>query len=423
MHIKLLNFLINNVAFTIILSLGILLRILWIINVPTIPVSDFKLYYEGAASIVNGTGYLIYGYPSAYEPIGYPMFLAMLFKIFGVNVLIGKIANLFLASISLMLMYLIAKISFKKDLPALISMLLLAILPLHIMYTSVLSTEIIFTAFLLAIAYLIMLSKNKMWKYIVLGILLGLSSLIKPYMMVFQFAIFTLELIEIKDVKRCLTHFLLITVFMVITISPWTIRNYVVFHKLIPISTNGGYNLYVNNNPYANGSWQDPFKIPDSPLLSYKHTSDDFWDEVKVDEAGKKYAFNWIVHNPVSFAKVGLEKLNNVFIKYDDGYWSTMKLESNKVLSSAAMLSQINKVIHLVTMLFVFTFIILLIFNLIVHKTLDHLTLVLLMNLSFYILITFLFEGQPRYLFPLWPLFILCICHSFMYIKKGLPCK
>ena len=423
MHNKLLNFLINNLAFIIILSLGILLRILWIINIPTIPVSDFKLYYEGAASIAKGSGYLIYGYPSAYEPIGYSMFLALLFKIFGTNILIGKVANLFLASISLIFIYLIAKISFKKELFALISMLLLAVLPLHIMYTSVLSTEIIFTTFLLAVTYLIMLPKSKMWKYIVLGVLLGLSSLIKPYMMVFQFAIFTLELIEIKNVKRCLAHFLLITVFMVITISPWTIRNYSLFHKLIPISTNGGYNLYVNNNPYANGSWQDPFKIPESPLLSYKHISDDFWDEVKVDEAGKKYAFKWIVHNPADFAKVGFKKLDNVFIKYDDGYWSTMKLENNKILSSAAVFSSINKIIHLITMLFVFAFIFLLILRLIVKRTLDHLSLVLLMNITFYILITFVFEGQPRYLFPLWPLFILCICHSVMYIKKGLPCK
>lgn len=407
------KFITENLLFTIILCLGIFLRIIWIYNVPTIPVSDFKLYYNGALSIANGSGYLIYGCHSAYEPIGYPLFLAVLFKFFGSNILVGKIANIFLASASLVFIYLITKISLNKQFPALISMLLLAVLPLHIMYTSVLSTEVIFTAFLLVITYLIMLSNTKAIKYILLGILLGLTSLIKPYMMVFQFAILTLELIETKNIKRCFFNFLIISSFMVITIAPWTVRNYIVFHKLIPISTNGGYNLYVNNNPYANGSWQNPFKIPNSPLMIYKHTSDDFWDEVKVDEAGKKYAFNWIIHNPYSFAKIGLKKLDNVFIKYDDGYWSTMKLENSKSFPYAAMLGKVNKGIHLVTMFFIGAFLFILIFKVFSHKSLDHLSLVLLMNIAFYVLITFVFEGQPRYLFPLWPLFIICICYTF----------
>lgn len=420
---KLYKLVSNNLPFIVILSLGIILRILWILFVPTIPVSDFKLFFKGAESIANGSGFLIYGYHSAYEPIGYPIFLAILFKIFGINILVGKIANIFLASISLIFIYLIAKISFKKELPALISMFLLAVLPLHIMYTSVLSTEILFTTLLLAVTYLIMLSNKKINKYILLGILLGLSSLIKPYMMVFQFAILTLELIEKTNMRRCLINFLVITVFIVITISPWTFRNYTVFHKVIPISTNGGYNLYVNNNPFANGSWQDPFKIPNSPLLVYKHSSDDFWDEVKVDEVGKKYALNWIVHNPINFVKIGLNKLNNVFIKYDDGYWSTMKLENNEELSCAPILSQINKIIHLVTLLFIIIFAFILIIKIIAYKSLDHMSLVLLMNIAFYILITFVFEGQPRYLFPLWPLFIICICYSFIYIKRRLLCN
>lgn len=413
--LKLINeFIYKNALFFIILSLGIFLRILWIINVPTMPVSDFNLYYQAAESIANGTGFRVYGYLSAYEPIGYPAFLALVFKIFGSNILTGKIANIFLAAISLIFTYLITKTALGKKNIALWAMFLLAVLPLHILYTSTLCTEIIFTAVFMAVTFLITLQNKNRPIYILLGILLGILSLIKPYMMVYQFAFFTLELIEIKNIKKCIKNLLVISIFMALIICPWAIRNYTVFNKIIPVSTNGGYNLYVNNNPAANGSWQDPFKIPSSPLLVYKHSEDKFWDEVKVDEIGKKYAYNWIIHNPLNFCKIGFMKLSNVFIKYDNGYWSVNKLENNKTFKYTAILSNINKNIHKFTFFILCMFLITSFYDLIVKKYIEHLPLIIIMNLSFYILITFVFEGQPRYLFPLWPLFIISFCYLLL---------
>lgn len=51
---------------------------------------------------------------------------------------------------------------------------------------------------------------------------------------------------------------LLLYLATVVTITPWAIRNWRVHHEVIPISTNGGINLYIGNNPYATGKYLWP---------------------------------------------------------------------------------------------------------------------------------------------------------------------
>jgi len=407
----------DNKWFLLIILIGICLRGLWIKCVPTLPVSDFLLYHKGAISMLQGSGFRIYGYLSAYEPIGYPALLALIYKIFGVNILIAKLANLVLSTGSMILVYFIVKKSLKSNTIALCAMVLIAILPLNIVYTSVLSTEITFTAFYLVVIYMMLLRNKKISGYILLGIILGILSLIKPYMMVFQFVVFMLEVVDTRKLKKPFVNLIIITVFMGITIVPWTIRNYRVFNKVIPISTNGGYNLYVNNNPFATGAWQNPFKIPQSPLAKYKHSEDSFWDEVKVDEEGKKLAYNWIINNPSKFISLGFIKLKNTFITPDGGEWATLNQADNKSFKYVDLVRSVNSKIHSGTIWFVIIYFAILLIKLIRTRTIEILHIIIILNLAFYFAITFVFEGQPRYLFPLWPVFIIIICYVFWFLK------
>ena len=42
-----------------------------------------------------------------------------------------------------------------------------------------------------------------------------------------------------------------------------TIKNYKAFGKAFPISYNGGYTLYINNNSEnVRGTWMNAFKVP-----------------------------------------------------------------------------------------------------------------------------------------------------------------
>ena len=85
-----------------------------------------------------------------------------------------------------------------------------------------------------------------------------------------------------------------------LTISPWIIRNYVIFKKFIPISTNGGINFYMGNNPDANGAflwrlpkgleWPNYRKISDRKILNSL--------EITICERGYRDGIKFILDNP-----------------------------------------------------------------------------------------------------------------------------
>lgn len=402
----------NYIPLIFIMLLSLTLRLIWIKYVPTVPVSDFLQYYNGAVSMVQGNGYRNYGHISAYEPVGYSLFLTTLYFFFGTSIIVGKFANLALSLIGLVFIYLIVKRCFNEKL-AYICALLYAILPLNILYTSVLSTEIIFTTLFIILNYLILRKDEITYSNILIGVLLGVLTLIKPYMLIYQMCIFLLEIIKFKSLKLPLKNLLLITGILIVTISPWTIRNYFVFHKLIPVSTNGGYNLYINNNPDAIGAWRDPSEIHGSIILKYKDKNDNFWDEVKVDEEGKKYAFQWIIHNPLSFAKLGTTKVKNTFFTSDSGFWSTSFLANNKTFQYTNLLRKFNSRIQFFTIIIMSIYFITIVLKILLKKLRNtYIHQIITINILFFLAITFIFEGQPRYLFPLWPIFIIASVYT-----------
>ncbi len=89
---------------------------------------------------------------------------------------------------------------------------------------------------------------------------------------------------------------------MCMIIAPWTYRNYKNFNLLIPISYNGGYVLFINNNDNnKNGAWMQIANI-------------DISDKLK--KQFKKYNFNYrtIVEDEVDQVMLKPE-LNDLFKK------------------------------------------------------------------------------------------------------------
>jgi hypothetical protein len=41
---------------------------------------------------------------------------------------------------------------------------------------------------------------------------------------------------------------------MILVLAPWTVRNYQLFHRVVPVAQSAGYNLWKGFNPYTNGS-------------------------------------------------------------------------------------------------------------------------------------------------------------------------
>ncbi len=98
---------------------------------------------------------------------------------------------------------------------------------------------------------------------------------------------------------------LLATVVSLGILAPWTIRNYLVLDRLVPISSNGGFNFWRGNNALTTGS---PWTESGGPLWS----TDELWQKIEpyLDSGAlfdkmhssihTKAATDWITGHPSS---------------------------------------------------------------------------------------------------------------------------
>ena len=96
-------------------------------------------------------------------------------------------------------------------------------------------------------------------RWLVPGLLFGLTALIRPeYLLVgVAFAVFTLIRVgRARGWKPGLAGAALFVVALLLPIVPWTIRNEVVLDRTVPISTGGGKALYVGTFLPADGEYQ-----------------------------------------------------------------------------------------------------------------------------------------------------------------------
>jgi hypothetical protein len=96
-------------------------------------------------------------------------------------------------------------------------------------------------------------------------------------------------------------------------LAPWTIRNYLVFDKFIPVSANGSFNFWRGNNEVTNGSplteRGDPFWSTDELWLKAEQQFAKGVDfENNFSAIYREAAFQWIEKHPAETASLALKK-------------------------------------------------------------------------------------------------------------------
>ena len=96
-------------------------------------------------------------------------------------------------------------------------------------------------------------------------------------------------------------------------VAPWTIRNYMVFDRLIPVANSSGYNLFKGFNPRANGSgdWVDNHKVAQD-LLGADLARVPFTPhyELDLDDVYRASAEQFIASDPVAaFVTLPIQKV------------------------------------------------------------------------------------------------------------------
>lgn len=173
----------NKIIF--IMVMGLILRILWLVNVNTQPYSDFETLYNGAIGLINNDNTLFTGinYIARFPHLSYMIvYMALIMKVFGEAVLTIKIGNLIFSVITMYLVYKVALEVFEKENLALVSLGISAIFAPMITYVGVLATENIAIPFYLASIYFFIkaIKKGISIKLLAIcGLLLGIGNLFR----------------------------------------------------------------------------------------------------------------------------------------------------------------------------------------------------------------------------------------------------
>lgn len=299
------KFIVFIFLFSFIIRLGVIL----LVDTPII--SDFKMMYDAALEVVNGTdsyksmGYFItWGYQ-----MGHVLYQAFLLNIVN-SVFFLKIVNCIITSLTVVFVYLISK-RICSERSAKISSILYSIFLFPLLLNTVLTNQFL-PVLLILIALYILLNINFKKKIVissaVVGILLGLSNIFRSETIVIVFSIllyFVFLFITKVDWKKLIISFLII--FM---------GYYVVFNgtSLLLKATN----VSPSGLDILNSSWK--FVLGFNYETSGMYSNEDAAIYAGDSEAAKKEAINRIMQ----FEKIPLHFLKKTKILWfnSDLSWS-----------------------------------------------------------------------------------------------------
>jgi 4-amino-4-deoxy-L-arabinose transferase-like glycosyltransferase len=308
-------------AVWLLLLLALVLRLGFVAVTPGYRlVDDATDYDRQARSIANGDGYADVGLPgrkSAFRPPGYPYLLGAVYKVTGVahapepeRDRVARVFNALLGTLVVGLAGLIAAQLWSRRV-ALVTMALGAVyIPLILVAGAVMS-ETLFAVFMLgSLAAAIQHRRSShRWRWALLaGVLGGLTVLTRANALVLLIPL----AFAVWDAKprfswRALGPPAALVAVALLTVSPWTIRNQIVFGQFVPVSTQlgsalaGTYNDEARADTVNPASWRSLRRVEQYEYLT------DQWrviSEAQLEQKLRSASIDYMRAHPGYVAKV-----------------------------------------------------------------------------------------------------------------------
>ncbi len=196
-------------------------------------------------NLANGNGYTASRIepfvPGIFRTPAYPFFLALVYFFCGHSVPSVYIAQAILDSFSSLLLFWLA-LTYVPMRIARLTAILYALYPYPAIFCGVLHQDIllIFATLLSLIAITRSLKRpESVWRWLVVGVSVGFTALVKGNFVLFLMVPFGTVLF-LRITKRQKPGILaLIMIGFILTLLPWIVRNYLVFHSFPPLATGG----------------------------------------------------------------------------------------------------------------------------------------------------------------------------------------
>ncbi len=325
------------VAIAVILFLPLIIMILLFIFFPNNPqtlINDPKIYDLLGRNLVAAHRYsenlflnmknLHYFHTSPYgsivnsfRPPGYPLFIALIYlvKINAWKLVILLQMAVFLLSIFL-LFKLIKKYFDRKT--AFVAAIIYGTNFTILLVNNSFWTESVTLSLLIISAYFYLFfdhlaNIHRYLSLIIAGLLFGWLILVRPTFLIYLLIFFLYLIIARLKNRELNKSFLIFLVWACVPILAWSVRSTIVSGSPVLISTNGGINYMLGNNPYnINGraaNWPSPAFLQARGIGPGNSSS-----ESDIDRNDTKEAAIWIVRNPRLFIKMSLSKIQYLFV-------------------------------------------------------------------------------------------------------------
>ena len=292
--------------YLLVLLVAAVMRLAWAGAVPVAPLSDCAMYDGAARRLAQGLPYTIdeqSNEPSAHWPVGTAFMYSLVYRVF------DPVTSGYRPVVVLNLAISLAVVALSMALAAkwfgaragTVTGFLVALWPMHIEFTTVIASEPVFTACMLA-GLLVwpapgtLTRREHRWTALA-SLCFALATYVRPTSLLFPAILGGIEFLRTRRVVPPLSRAVFATIIVLVLMTPWTIRNYRVFDRLVLSgSTNGGTNMWMGNNPDTTGFYQPP--PPRQP-----NQNEAEWDK---DLGGQANAY--IKAEPVAFVKRTLIK-------------------------------------------------------------------------------------------------------------------
>ena len=298
-----------------VLAVALIARLAFVVAAPrTIEWPDGREYEQVARLLVeHGT----YGIRALRAP-GYPTLIAAVYRVFGENLLALRLVEAVLGTITVGLLGLLGARLFGRG-AGLATAILTALHPVLAFMPSTQFTEntlVLVIALALGAAFTAVRSGRLTW-WAAMGAILGAATLIRPNAIVlFPGLALGLAGMLIRDRRAWRVPVLVAAAALVLALVPWIVRNHQVYGRWFFITTGGGRQLWMGNNPVTDcAPWKHT--VPDSAMQA---ELDRLPDEFARDRYLYGKAVEFMRQSPARAAQLYLVKLRNMYALYPEPF-------------------------------------------------------------------------------------------------------
>lgn len=332
----------NKFKLLLILFCGFIIRALWLLNINSIPTSDFMIMYSCAQKLLNGDTSSFWGiaYIARFPHLTIMvLYMAFMIKVFPLNnILMMKLVNLALGILTIYLIYLIVKEVFNSTKKALYAAAITTIFPPLVTYTGVFCTENIAIPLYLISAYIFLLvikGKKKTYYLILSGIALSLGNLFRMVAAIMLIAygmyiiIYSKDklLIKIRNILLYVIPYILVLFLVSSTLQALKITEFPLWKGSEPKITN----ILKGTNMESYGRWNEE----DAAIVDKYN-----YDFEKIEETSKKIIKKRLT--TASPAKLLTFYIGKFALQWNEGdsggnYWSKLYVPDEEIILDSTL--------------------------------------------------------------------------------------